>query len=270
MDIRWCFQILPAYPMKIYLPLGLALLISAQLGFADTASAGAPAPLRVVLKLDDVWVVNGGLSERWQLVDAFCAERDIPYTIGVIANVLEGDNPAFIDALRGIAESGRAELWHHGYDHKAWEADGKKLREFQGTGYEHQLEHLQKAQALGKEKLGVTFTTFGAPFNATDADTVRALEQLPEITVWMFAPRNTGSTKFTTPQIPAVNIEHPVHKPNFEQFKLGYEKHKADPYLVMQGHPMSWDDAAFAEFTRIVDFLRAEGAQFVFPRDLPR
>lgn len=250
----------------------LTLALPAGVLFAapEGGGAGDIRPLRIVLKLDDIWAVDGKWPERWQRVDAFCAERGIPYTVGVITNSLEGDNPEYLASLKDIAQSGRAELWHHGYDHRAWEADGKKLREFQGTGYEHQLAHLQKAQALGKEKLGVTFTTFGAPFNATDADTVRALEQLPEITVWMFAPRNTGSAKFTTPQIPAVNIEHPVHKPNFEQFKLGYEKHKADPYLVMQGHPMSWDEAAFAEFTRIVEFLRTEGAVFVFPRDLPR
>ncbi|MFH1498313.1 MAG: DUF2334 domain-containing protein [Verrucomicrobiota bacterium] len=249
----------------------LVLIAPLALSFAAPAlsAAAETKPLRVVLKLDDTWVVDGRLSERWQRIDDFAAERGIRYTVGVICKSLEGDHPEYIASLRAMAESGRAELWHHGYDHKAWEVDGKKLREFQGSGYEHQLAHLQKAQALGKEKLGVTFTTFGAPYNATDADTVRALAEIPELTVWMFAPRKVVTSLFTTPQISAVNIEHPVHKPDFEQFKLGYAQHKTDPYLVMQGHPMSWDDAAFAEFARIVDFLLAEGAEFVFPRDLP-
>lgn len=254
------------------LPFALALFASFSLSFAAPlpSEAAETKPLRVVLKLDDTWAVNGRLSERWQRIDDFAADRGIRYTVGIIANSLEGNHPEYLASLRAIAGSGRAELWHHGYDHKAWEEDGKKLREFSGSGFEHQLDHLRKAQALAKEKLGVTLETFGAPYNATDADTVRALAELPEIKVWLFAPRNVTSTKFTTPQIGAVNIEHPVHKPNFEQFKLGYAKHKTDPYLVMQGHPMSWDDAAFAEFARIVDFLLAEGAVFVFPRDLPR
>jgi peptidoglycan/xylan/chitin deacetylase (PgdA/CDA1 family) len=247
----------------------LSFLMSFIFSFAASESgAGGERPLRVVLKLDDTWPVDGKLSERWLRVDAFCGERGIPYTVGVICKTLEGDNPEFIASLRTIAASGRAEFWHHGYDHKQWEEDGRKVWEFKGSGYAHQLEHLQRAQALAKEKLGVTLTTFGAPYNATDADTVKALDQMPDITVWMFAPRDVQSTKFTTPQISAVNIEHPTHKPNFEQFKAGYAEHKTDPYLVMQGHPMSWDAAAFAEFVRIVDFLQAEGVTFVFPRDL--
>lgn len=247
------------------------LAVFAPLSLAFTANAGqATEPLRVVLKLDDVWATDGDLPERWKRVDAFCAGRGVPYTMGVICNSLEGDSPRYFEALRTIAESGRAELWHHGYDHKQWEAEGAKVWEFKGSGYEHQLDHLRRAQALAKAKLGVTFTTFGAPFNATDADTVRGLEQLPDIKVWLFAPRDVVSSKFTTPNISAVNIEHPVHKPDFGQFKLGYEQHKNDPFLVMQGHPNSWDDNAFAEFARIVDFLRAEGARFVLPRDLPR
>jgi len=47
-----------------------------------------------------------------------------------------------------------------------------------------------------------------------------------------------------------------------------YAHNRGADYFVMQGHPGGWKDDGFEQFRLIVDFLAAQKASFVFPRDL--
>lgn len=245
-------------------PLITAMMTSLAFGNA------LAAPL-VVLKLDDMNVANGRVPERWQRLCRFAEERRMPTSIGIIGNSLEGDHPEYISELKRLAGTGLFEFWHHGYDHKRWEQDGVTLCEFSGTNNEHQSRHFQLTRDLAKQKLGITFRTFGAPFNATDAVTVEVLAASPDIRVWLQGDPRRPAGKFVATMVNGVNIENPVHKPNYEAFVRGYEAGRGNPprVYVLQGHPNSWDEGAFAEFTRIVEFLSAEPCRFVLPADLP-
>ncbi|WP_127583694.1 hypothetical protein [Paenibacillus koleovorans] len=133
------------------------------------------------------------------------------------------------------------------------------MTEFRHTPLEQQVQALQRTQQLGLDKLGLQFRTFGAPFNASDATTVSALQQTDELCVWLyglpqehiFVLERTG------------NIEYPVHRPNYEKF---LQNCRTDvDYLTLQMHPDSWDAADFAEFARCIDELIAQGARFELP-----
>ena len=231
----------------------------------------AMAAPQVVLKLDDMNVDNGKVPERWQRLTRFAEERRIKTSIGIIGNSLEGEHPEYQAELKRLAATGLFEFWHHGYDHRRWEEGGTTLCEFSGTTREHQLRHFQLAQDLAKNKLGITYRSFGAPFNATDATTIAVLAASPDIRVWLQGDPNQTAGKFVARIVNEVNIEQPVHKPNHAAFVTGYEaRGKNQPsYYIIQGHPNSWDEAAFAEFVRIIEFLDAQGCRYVLPAQLP-
>lgn len=230
------------------------------------------SPPRIVLKLDDMFVQDGRVPERWQRIAAFSESRKLKVSAGIICNSLEGDHPHYIAELKRQAATGLIEFWHHGYDHRMWNEGDVAYREFSKTDRAHQLDHLVRAQRLAKEKLGLTFTTFGAPYNATDAVTADVLaSDMPDIRVWLYGDSKNPAGKLVARRVPATDLEVPVHKPNYAAFVKGYEAERAHGhrYLVLQGHPVSWDDAAFAEFVRVIDYLVAQGSVFIHPSELP-
>lgn len=233
-----------------------------------TATAAVPP---VVLKLDDLVAEDGKVPGRWAKVISFAETERIKTSIGIIGNSLDGDKPLYFEELKRLQSTGLIEFWHHGYDHRRWQVEGATVWEFSGTDATHQRNHFQRTQDLAKEKLGITFRTFGAPFNATDATTARILSTQPEIRVWLQGDPQQAAGKMVVRMIDGTNIEQPVHHPNFEAFRKGYQETARNPpsCYILQGHPNSWDEAAFAEYVRIVRFLQEHHHPFVLPAELP-
>ncbi len=221
---------------------------------------------QVILKLDDAWFEGDSIHQGWVKTFDYLNSKNIPATIGLVGERMEGASPAFYHWLEVQANAGH-ELWNHGYCHCKPIVDGKELREFRGTGYQYQLEQLRKTQAIAADKLGITLVTFGAPYNACDDDTELALREVPEIATWLYPPAGKTAGKHPMPRIDAVNIEYPVHQPDFAAFVSGFRAHIEEQVLVIQGHPRSWmaPESRMAEFRQIVDFLIAEGVHFTTP-----
>lgn len=254
--------------MKNIIKLLFFLLISGVFacGSQQKMGKGNSGKPMVVLKLDDLWFKNGQVHPGWQQVVDFLNEQNITGTIGLIGESLEDADASYYQWIKKRHKEGH-EIWHHGYCHCKPAVDGVEKREFRGTDYTYQLEQLSKAQQLAREKLGIKLRSFGAPYNSTDANTPFALGQITEIKVWMYKETSAPSDKFIIKRISEVNIEYPVHVPDFEKFKAGYEAHKNEPILIIQGHPRSWveDKKRFETFRQIVRFLQAEGVQFTTP-----
>lgn len=231
----------------------------------------SPTPPFIVLKLDDMVAQDGLFPARWKRVITFSLQRDLKISIGLIGKSLVDGLPPYIEDLKSLAAGGLVELWHHGYDHARWQDNGATLSEFQHTPRAHQQDHFDRTRALAREKLGLTFTAFGAPFNAIDITTADVLATDPSIRVWLYGDEQNPAGKFIARRVPATDLEVPVHKPNYAAFTAGYaaERAHAHRYLVLQGHPLSWDDAAFSEFERVIDFLQADGCRFIHPSELP-
>jgi len=228
---------------------------------------GKPAP-RIVLKLDDFGPRNGTVHPKWIKVAEFAKEKNIPVTFGIVAKGLEENAPAFVQWTKEHHAAGDIEFWNHGYDHaEGPNAEGKKVQEFNGTGLDHQKTHMADANRLAREKLGFPFVSFGAPFNATDENTVRVLEESPDIKVWMYGNRNQPAGKKVLSRCYSVTIESPTFIPNYADFLEGYAHNRGAEYFVMQGHPTHWNDDRWNQFTKIVEFLIAQKASFVKASD---
>ncbi|HEY9250314.1 MAG TPA: polysaccharide deacetylase, partial [Rariglobus sp.] len=57
--------------------------------------------------------------------------------------------------------------------------------------------------------------------------------------------------------------------PSADKFISGYLKNaKGRSYYVIQGHPNQWDDARWAEFVKLVDYLQRNHIPVVTPTEL--
>lgn len=145
-----------------------------------TKSANSQVIQRVaVIKADDMREPN----DKWKRFMHIVEKTDIKVSIGIIANSFPRYNLSAVKWMKAQQNSGRVEFWNHGWDHNRWKDNfGKKISEFSKSGYKHQKNNLDKAQKKLQLILGKTVTTFGAPFNAMDSLTVKALEDTPELT----------------------------------------------------------------------------------------
>lgn len=235
-------------------------LVRCQLAFpADQFNEEAP---QIILKLDDAYPEQDGVHPGWAQVFSWLNERGITATIGLIGGKDTLPNPIFEAWISKQAKLGH-EVWNHGWCHCK---PGDTLREFRGTSYAYQFDHLQRTQQYARERLELDLTTFGAPYNGIDTVTARALAAIPELTNWLYAKPEQAGEHYAFPRLAAVNIEYPVHQPDFEQFKVGYLANLDRPLLTIQGHPRSWlENGRMAEFQRIIEFLISEGTMFTTP-----
>lgn len=256
----------------LLLALSFLAISAASLSAADPVPAAKPAPV-ILLKLDDLgWQGRGpndSVSERWKKVTAFLEDGGTKASYGIICESLADDRPGYIAWLKERQAKGLIEFWNHGYVGKFVpdEAAGKKGA-FEGTTADEQREELMKGQRLAKEKLGIDMHAFGPHVCHTDATTYQVLAGIPEITmVWFYGPPPGATTaKFVFER--KINIEVPLFVPNPDDVKARFEKTGKDlPYIALQGHPNQWDEKRFADFTKIVDYLKQQGCRFMQPSE---
>jgi hypothetical protein len=247
--------------------LSVAVFISTHPMHAQTQNQNQTGPV-IVIKADDLlYHPNQNVfGEGWNRFLEIAHKKRIKTSIGIICKSLDQDAPEYFKRIRDLNDSGQVEFWNHGYNH----ARNKEANtsEFEGPDTETQLATLSLSQRLAKEKLGFTFQSFGAPFNANDAHTPKALSQIPELTNWMHGVQDTELLAHQFVLNRGINLEQPVHHPNFEAFKAAFLKNPDRPYYVLQGHPGGWDEARFEQFTQIIDFLQNRHAVFMTPSEL--
>lgn len=221
-----------------------------------------------IIKTDDVIAVNA----KWDRCFKIANDKGIKVSAGIITESFEKQGPDYAAWLKKWDASGMVEFWNHGWDHKRWTEDGKEKSEFGNSGYDHQIEHLKKAQAAYKNAMGKDFTIFGSPFNAMDEDTAKALNKIPELKL-IYCNPGAPSTKAMTGKLflpMSLRGEHDgTGKPNFEKFKDDYAK-KDGPELTfaaIQFHPMGFSEEGFRDFAAILDFLKSKGWTFMLPSE---
>jgi peptidoglycan/xylan/chitin deacetylase (PgdA/CDA1 family) len=235
-----------------------------------TKKAELPArtsPAHIIIKVDDLRSLGGRVHPRWQKLVDFLKERKIKAGIGVICDSLEKDDPKYFQWIKDQQMGGLIEFWNHGYNHKSWEENGKTVYEFKGASYELQKKNLLRCNELAKKKLGFTLPAFGAGFNAIDENTVKALTEDPDTTIWLYGDKKNPAGKIVMDRVGNVNIENPTFVPSLEKFKAGYAANPTRDYFVIQGHPAQWTDERFAQFVAIIDFLTTEKALFTTPTE---
>lgn len=203
----------------------------------------------------------------------FILERNLKASLGLIGLHLEKNDAQFVSHVRTLHSTGRFEIWNHGYDHQLnvtvktvvnGEERSAVYCEFQNTFAEYQRRHLLKTQALARSELGISITAFGAPGNAFDATTVRVLDEVDEIRVWLFG--RTDSTKLVVKH--TGSMEQPTGEPNFERFMTDFRRCRQDNLLALQCHPHDWQEAQMKEFRKMIEFMLDSRLTFVLPGEL--
>ncbi len=192
---------------------------------APTKTAARQSPPYIMIKIDDLKSNKGKVHPLWKKVVDYLKSRNIKAGIGIICDSLEEDSPEYFQWIKDQRAGGMIEFWNHGYDHKEWQEGVKKVEEFKGPSYEQQKQHLLRCNELAKQKLGFTLPAFGAPFNATDDNTSKALSEDPDTTIWLYGDLKHPSGKVVLDRVGAVNIENPTFLPSLEKFMQGYAKY---------------------------------------------
>ena len=221
-----------------------------------------PAKIAII-KADDVRKVHA----KWTRFFAISQEKGIKVSAGIICDSLEGKNKAYAEWLNGWQSTGMVEFWNHGWDHKRWGTNKKKqTKEFSGSGYAHQQQHFEDAQAEMEKVLGRAPLAFGAPYNAMDSDTERVFKENKDLrAVFCYKKQGLGG-KVPLPM--ALRGEGDgTGKPNFAKFKAAYAKQPGVTMSAIQFHPSGFSEAQFREYGKIIDFLKEEGWTFMLPSE---
>ncbi|MDT8389751.1 MAG: polysaccharide deacetylase family protein [Lentisphaeria bacterium] len=239
------------------------LIAMAMLIVGRAAQAGEMSMKMAIIKADDI----RGKTAKWERFFALSQKKGVKVSAGIICESLQSEKPDYVAWLKKWQSSGLVEFWNHGWDHKRWTAeDGKELREFSGSGYEHQKRHFDQSQALMKKVLGAAPVAFGAPYNAIDADTAKVLAEDPDTRLFFGYGGKPVKGKLLAPMMLRGEADG-TGKPNFEKFKAVYVQKKNLSFTAIQFHPNSFGDEHFAEYAKILDFLIAEGWIFVLPAE---
>lgn len=223
----------------------------------------------VLIKADDlVYDKQTSVPAQWKKFAELCIKKNNKVAPGIVGSSLENGDERFFTWIKEQQKTGLFEFWNHGQLHKRWEKEGVRQSEFFNSPVTEQLAWLQETQKLAKEKLGLELKTFGAPYNWTDENTVEALKQIPELRVWLYAPANAKTDKLKVERIPALNIEYPVHHPNFYHLFNSYYFYSTKNVIAIQGHPLSWDEHRFAQYEMIIDYLQGISIPIVLPSEL--
>jgi peptidoglycan/xylan/chitin deacetylase (PgdA/CDA1 family) len=214
----------------------------------------------VIWKLDDVKAgEKKRLAPGFKRVAAWAKAEKTVVTMGVICDSLaqpNADDVAWIKA-NAIENGGVVEFWHHGWDHRSWtDATGKAMAEFRGPDVATQAKHLKDACAIFKQTTGLTFHIFGAPFNQTDDATIAAMDAVPELTLWMYPPKNETKRKVLGRTL---NMEVATGKVSYDKFAQDYATKKPTTMMLLQGHCGMWNDASFNAFVKIAALLKQDG-----------
>jgi peptidoglycan/xylan/chitin deacetylase (PgdA/CDA1 family) len=213
----------------------------------------------VIWKLDDVRAgEKKRLAPGFKRVAEWAKAEKTVVTMGVICDSLiqpNADDVAWIKA-NAIENGGVVEFWHHGWNHRSWTDAGKAMTEFRGPDIATQAKHLKDASELFRKTTGLTFHAFGAPYNQADDATIAAMDAVPEITIWMYPPKNETKRKVLGRSL---NIETATGKVSFAQFAQDYAAKKPTTMMLLQGHCGMWNDDSFDDFVKIATLLKQDG-----------
>lgn len=223
----------------------------------------------IIIKADDLtFNKESVVNERWQKFADLVVNYNIKAAAGIVGSSLEMGNKDFFDWINKYKETGLFEFWNHGQLHKRWEINEERVSEFFNQNKEKQMAYLKQTQDLATEKLGFPFITFGAPYNWTDENTALALEEFPEIKVWLYPQKDPKSNKKLVPRQLMLNIEYPVHNVNFYHFLNNYYFYSKEDVFAIQGHPHSWDEHGFDQFTLFAKYFNETGIKTILPEEL--
>ncbi len=238
------------------LPVLVALAPAAQ----SQTTVFNPAKV-VIVKADDFKVPN----EAW--TNFLDASRDlgIKVSLGVIVKSIAG-NATTATYMQQQQAIGDVEFWNHGWDHSR-NAD-KTVFEFKNSGLASQQTHFADAQAGILTATGRDPIAFGAPYNATDADTMTVMNNTPAVRLFFTYSSTTARNQGLVSRVETMGIisEKATGDPLASDFITKYPNGPDGP-VSLQFHPPAFNAADLAEYVKIVEFLQGKGYTFMLPAE---
>lgn len=228
-----------------------------------------PNNLRIILKLDDLGVLNSVLAASSAF--DFMVANNIKWGSGAIAIRFDATAPGILAPYMNAVNSNNEklmEIWHHGYDHSQNNPVG--TWEFSGRSYADQKLSFENADQAIFNLLGIQMKTFGTPYNQSDATTNTVIAENQSYKVMMFSKikSNTNGILYLDNR---VNMESATGVPEFTYFKTNYlaNKNTYTDYMILQGHPNYYTAGSnnLEQFKLILKYLKSEGVEFVQPYD---
>jgi fibronectin type 3 domain-containing protein/peptidoglycan/xylan/chitin deacetylase (PgdA/CDA1 family) len=210
----------------------------------------------IILKLDDLRDYN---YKTFGKVYDIITQKDVHASFGILTNSLEdGALTDYHNALKSWNASGRIEIWLHGYDHHT-----TPTNEFQAP-YDEQLATITKSVNLLSEKAGLTFHSFGASGNASNADTIAIMNSFSNFKTWMFPYGGYGNQLSLNGR---VDMEDTINGQTVVDYNTFVDNYNATYHkvMVLQGHPSGWLPDEWNQFAQIIDFLKGQGCKFMTP-----
>lgn len=250
----------------------LIVLLTSSFVYCKESTIPYDPGLVVILKADDL----GEMTPNWERFMHIIFKDSICGSIGIIADRMKSDST--VDEIRKISGYKRdnkfpvIEFWNHGYNH----IKNKNGTEFDGSTIEYQANHLQMTQEFMNDKLRIQCHTFGAPYNRTDINTLKALYFSPEICVW-FCLKNLEKEEkkgWKNPDDhPALDNNKILLDVDYYFYKIfpvdkmmnNYSKDRLKPYIVIQVHPLMWKDKNFDDFETLIKFYKSRKTTFMTP-----
>ncbi len=206
---------------------------------------------KVILKLDDFF----GVLKNVKKLDKIVKKENIKVNWGIVGRFFVNISDKDLLWCKNAYESGLYNFWNHGFTHE--------LGEFKNLTLSEQLKHICDTQDVVNNRLGIILKTFGAPCNAYNDLTSKALESVSDIRYWYYGDKNFSGINFEYD----IMMEIPLFKPNYSKFKSNFNNHKKEIF-VLQAHPNAWNFWDFYNFKKIVRFLKKQNCIFVFPEDI--
>ena len=215
----------------------------------------------VLLKLDDVHYGDDGeaVPDAWNRVVNFIDSAGIKANLGIIGYSLDSDRTDYFDWLRTTARNPRIEFWNHGYHNRmSMDEPGEFEQDFH-----KQRAALHRTDSLATAKAGLTLRAWGRHWTNCNEHTDSALASISNIELVFGHPEHPRLFKGTLVER-NLEMEYPFHNPVYAKFLANYlGRYSHLDHFYLQGHPHSWDEARWQEFTAIIRRLKADGAHFV-------
>ena len=264
---------------RITLILVLTVLIatsatdSVQAGEAEPADDKPPTelPAKVaILKFDDLGYNKemfplDGIHPLFKKIIDYCVERGIKSSHGIVGKTVEDAPLEYCEWIKNLHKSGMVEFWCHGYRGRATVDGVLEPAEFE-VDYDLQLDSLKKSQDVAMRKFGFVYKTFGPHYSGQNADTAKALKEVPDIKLVFYWPDDLAKAA-NVMSLPRTGLESPTGRPNFEAFKKSFDQRKGASPVVIQGHPWGFYNEGWDDLVKVIDFLVEDGWTFMTPSE---
>jgi hypothetical protein len=214
----------------------------------------------IILKIDDLRnykVAKFAEQEAaWDRFLGYIKAKGLKANLGAIGEYFEASGSvatAFHKDLKNdILATGVVELFNHSmcYCPDAFDSS---------SDYSQQYAVLDKAQSVTRNALGVTMVGFGSGGNKKSADTIRVLNNHPNMKVWFFGRDELNGIKLDKNKV--LNLSRELQYSNIDKiesvsvFLSNFEDVKNKPFMVYQGHAGKWNDSQFNMFERAMNAL---------------